>query len=68
MSMSVSGLDTGASRAEAAKMQQLNTAIIQQAAAAENVESAIFSASVGQAAETQAALTEGIGEILDVTT
>ena len=68
MSMSVSALDTGASRAETAKMQQLNTALIQQASAAENVESAIFSASVSQAENAMAALAEGIGEILDVTT
>lgn len=67
MSMSISSLDTGAGRAEAARMQQLNNAIIQQASAAENVESAIFSASVGQSADTQAALAEGIGNLVDVT-
>lgn len=66
MSMSVSGLDTGASRVAAAKMQQTNDAIIKQAAAAENVESAIFSASVGSAENAKAALAEGVGKLVDV--
>lgn len=66
MSMSISSLDTGAGRVEAAKMQQMTDAIIQQAAKAENIESAIFTATVASGENAKAALAEGIGEVLDV--
>lgn len=66
MSMSVSGLDTGASRVDAAKMQQTSDMIIQLAAKAENIDSTLFAAAIAGGENQKAALAEGVGESLDV--